>query len=473
MVDVSIAERAAPAGVAAIPDSQRRVLVWIVASTAMVLVLLAPALWNGFPLIFPDTGGYVERPLLGTLDMGRSALYGLFLYAGIATAFWPNVILQAALTAWLIVMTLRALGLGGRPWLAFAIAAMLTVGTSLPWFASQLMPDILFPAAVLAIYLLAFQAAQLKGWERCGLAAVIVIAIPSHMAAAGLCVALIIALWLLTRLAPNALPKPKLSIAAAAVAAGVAFCPISNYAITGNFIFTPGGSSFLFGRLVEDGIVARYLDERCPDPALRLCAHKSKVPDEADDWLWGDSPFYTLGGWSEFAAEERVIIVATLKRYPLMHATTAVSAAVKQFLAFQTEISIEDNGPTIETFTAQTPQLVPLFMQARQQTDHFNVAPLNFLHVPVASLAIAVLGLALLARRRLRVAPDLAALCLTILLALAANAAICGIFSHPVDRYQSRLVPLAPFAMALLIARRRFSDAAAGAPHLGASRDLA
>ena len=68
------------------------------------------------------------------------------------------------------------------------------------------------------------------------------------------------------------------------------------------------------------------------------------------------------------------------------------------------------------------------------------------------------MALALIARRRLKIAPELAALCLTILLALAANAAICGIFSHPVDRYQSRLVPLAPFAVALLIARRRLSS---------------
>ena len=40
---------------------------------AMALVLVAPALWNGFPLIYPDTGGYLERPLLGTLERGRSA----------------------------------------------------------------------------------------------------------------------------------------------------------------------------------------------------------------------------------------------------------------------------------------------------------------------------------------------------------------------------------------------------------------
>ena len=49
----------------------------------MLLASMGPALWNGFPLIFPDTGGYLDRPILGTLDMGRSALYGLFLYTGV------------------------------------------------------------------------------------------------------------------------------------------------------------------------------------------------------------------------------------------------------------------------------------------------------------------------------------------------------------------------------------------------------
>jgi hypothetical protein len=54
----------------------------------------------------------------------------------------------------------------------------------------------------------------------------------------------------------------------------------------------------------------------------------------------------------------------------------------------------------------------------------------------------------------LHIAPEAAALCFVILLALAANAAICGVFSHPVDRYQSRLVLLAPFAVAILVAQR-------------------
>ena len=426
------------------------------ASIAMVLALMAPALWNGFPLIFPDTGGYLDRPVLGTLGMGRSALYGLFLYAGVPLSFWPNAVLQSALTAWLIVLTLRANGLGGRPWLALVIVTVLSVGTGLPWFAGQLMPDILFPMAVLALYLLSFRSDRLAPWERFCLAAVIVVAIPSHMAAAGMCVAVIAALWLVTGFKRLALPKPRLWFAAGSVAAGLALCPISNLTVTGSFAFTTGGSSFLFGRLIEDGIVARYLADRCPDASLRLCDYKATLPDDADGWLWdSDSPFRILGDEAGLGSEERAITMASIGRYPLLHTTTAVTAAVTQFFSFRTEVGVDNNAPTTYMFSVHFPQLFAQFMRARQQADRFNVAPLNYLHVPIAALAIAGIAGALIFRRRLKIAPEAAALCLTILLALAANAAICGIFSHPVDRYQSRLVLLAPLAVALLIARQR------------------
>jgi hypothetical protein len=416
---------------------------------------MAPALWNGFPLIFPDTGGYLDRPILGTLGMGRSALYGLFLYAGVPFSFWPNALLQSALMIWLIVLTLRTHNLCGQPWLALGIVAMLTVCTSLPWFSGQLLPDILFPAAVLAIYLLSFCAASLARWERFILGAVIVIAIPCHMAAAGMCVAIIAALWLLPRIKSFALPKPRLWLAAGSVAAGIAFCPISNFAITGNFAFTPGGGSFLFGRLIEDGIVARYLGEQCPDATLRLCDFRGTLPDTADGWLWDDdSPFRILGTWKGLGDEERAITQATLARYPLMHAATATIAVLTQLISFQTEVGVDDNLPTIRMIGDHFPQLFEALMDARQQAERFNVAPLNYLHVPVAALAIAGLGLALVFHRRWKIAPEAAALCLVILLALTANAVICGVFSHAVDRYQSRLVLLAPLAVALLIAQR-------------------
>jgi hypothetical protein len=435
----------------------------------MLLLLMAPALWNGFPLIFPDTGGYLLRPIEGDLAMGRSALYGLFLYLGIPLSFWPNALLQSALTAWLIVLTMRTHGLGHRPWLSLGIVAMLTVCTSLPWFAGQLMPDILFFCTVLALNMLAFRGTQLATWERYALAAVIVATIPSHMAAAGMCIGLVAALWLLSRFknfaSRLALPSPQLRLAGIAVAAGIAMAPVSNLAITGTFAFTPGGSSFLFGRLLEDGIVGRYLSERCPDSALQICGYYRDLPREADDWLWGnETAFYKLGGPEGFAGEESAIIRATLMRYPGLHLTSAATAAMEQFVTFKTEVSTHDNDPTIGTFKDNVPRLLPPLMSAEQQNDGIDAGMLNWLHVPVAALAVAGVGAALIFRRRLSLTPELTALCLTVMLALAANAAICGIFSHPVDRYQSRLVPLAPLAIALLIAGRRRETQPLGRP---------
>lgn len=432
----------------------------------MMLLMLAPALWNAFPIIFPDTGGYLDRPVHGTLGMGRSALYGAFLYLGIPFSFWPNIIVQSAMSIWLIVLSLRTHGLGGRPWLALGIVALLTVTSSMPWFTSQLMPDILFAAAALALHLLLFRGELLSRFERWGLFAVIAFAIPSHMAAAGMCVGILIALalltWILKPWPDLSLPKPRLSFAAGAIAAGLALCPVSNYAITGNFALTPGGSSFVVGRLVEDGIVIRYLNEKCPGPSMRLCAFTADFPTDADGWLWdGDSPFRRLQGF-EGSAEEKSLVIETLKLYPLMHLTAAVRATIEQLGKFKTEVTSANTEPTIAMFREHTPSLFPEFMQARQQAQPFDVAPINALHVPVAALAMACLVGGLLLRRRLGLPPEFAALAVTVLLALAANAAICGVFSHAVDRYQSRLVWLAVLGAAMMAAwlyRRRQENA--------------
>jgi hypothetical protein len=77
----------------------------------------------------------------------------------------------------------------------------------------------------------------------------------------------------------------------------------------------------------------------------------------------------------------------------------------------------------------------------------------NWLHVPVAALAMLALPLLALAcwrRRRLR---EMAGLVL-IGAALIGNAVICGVLSNPNGRYESRIVWLAVFALFLAIADR-------------------
>ncbi|MGZ9021592.1 MAG: hypothetical protein ACXW3S_16940, partial [Rhodoplanes sp.] len=132
---------------------------------AMLALLLWPAVWNGFPLIFPDTGGYLLRALEGTLTIGRSALYGAFLASGLSFDFWLNVVIQAAVTVFIVRVLLRTHGLGEKPGPALLITLALAAFSSLPWYVSQLMPDILVGWAVLALYLIAVRRDALGRFE--------------------------------------------------------------------------------------------------------------------------------------------------------------------------------------------------------------------------------------------------------------------------------------------------------------------
>ncbi len=450
-------------------------LVSVAACVAMLAALLAVAIWNGFPIVFPDTGGYFARPFEGTLAVGRSTFYGLLLAAAIPLQFWPVVVLQSALCLWLILLTLRVLGYGDRPPLALPLVLLLCGATSLPWYAGQLMPDILMSAAVLAFHLLAFHTDRLRAPERIALVATVATGVASHMATLALCLALAAALLAL-RGSDFARPA-RLSRGAIAIAAGMTLLLLSNAAVTGRAAFTPGGVSFLFGRLLQDGFVARYLDEHCPDQTLRLCSDADMLPDTADNWLWrADSPFREYGGAGPYGAEERRIVVGSILEHPLQHFAAALRDSAEQFITFRTDFATDRGSKWHVTWMIEqhAPSSVAAYEAARQQAGHSDPATdqwipdldftaINRVHGPVAALSIAGLLGVLIMRRRLKIDAPAAALAVTVLLALAINATVCATFSNTVDRYQSRLVWLAPFAAAVILLRRR--HAAPGCAH--------
>ena len=418
---------------------------------ALMLVMLAwPALWNGFPIVFPDTGGYLARPFEATLATGRAAIYGAFLLLGIKFQFWPNIMIQAGLITWLILLTLRLHGFGHRHWLAAAIMAGLCALTGLPWYAAQLMPDILVPAAVLAVALLAFYAEDLRRWELAALVGVVAAAIASHMSILALVLAIVAALGVVRLLGSRVpLPRPRVLLPATAVAAGALLALLSNFVITKQFAFTPGGFNFVFSRLVQDRIVDRYLKDHCPDATVRLCKYRGDVPETANRWLWAlDSPIYKLGGLKAYEPEARLIVVESLSLYPLMHLEAAIVSTVKQFVRFATGDGLTPWAwYTRLTFERFAPGALHGYITGRQATSSFDFSWINLIHVPMQALAIVGLPIIMLARSSSRIS----ALAALVLAALLANAAICGVLSSPHDRYQGRLAWLAVLVAAIAL----------------------
>jgi hypothetical protein len=424
-------------------------------------LLLLPALWNGFPLLQWDTGGYLARWYEGTLAVSRSTVYGLFLYALQAPNFWPVVVLQSGIAAWIIALVLRRQGLTRPHHMLLAVLA-LTLCTSLPWLTSILLTDIFAGLSVLAAYLAAFEKEALGRYERVGLIAVMAAGAASHSATllllvclglAGACAALPPArLMRLRQVAP----------VAGAVALGAALLLVCNYALVGRIAWTPGGPSILFARMLEDGFVKRYLKEHCPDPSLRLCPYRDRLPDGADAFLWGgggNSIFNRLGRFTGLGDEMRTIAFDSLTEYPVDQLEAAVSATARQLVEIGSGEGVVPYLPHTQGIIARfTPQWAAAMRAARQQAGEITLFPfLNAVQVPVAlGSALLLLGLVVRAARERRFT-SVEMLAAAVLLALVANAAICGIFSNPHPRYGARLAWLAPLVvllMALSLAER-------------------
>src|SRR5262245_20118346 len=427
---------------------------WALAVLFSMAVLSAPAIWNRFPLLQYDTGGYLARWYEPYLVPSRAVAYGLILNVGAALSFWPVVLGQSALTVWVIALILRVHGLGGRPGLLAGIVAGLSVFSTLPWLTSILLTDIFAGLAVLALYLLLLRANDLNGREQTGLVALIAASVATHSATFAVLLTLLAAATLLSLVAPGRLPRRRLGNGALAIALGATLVFAANAAVTKRLTWTPGGFALSFGRMLQDGIVKKYLDEHCPKARLVLCAYKNELPRDADEWFWGSPLFDKLGRFKGRDHEMERITLASLAEYPLLQIKTAAIATARQLIDVRTgEGVVNSIWHTYGIVERYRPDLVPEMRAARQQHGEINFTLINRVHYPVALaclLLLPLIGGYMLRRPEMNELGELATVCL---LALLANAFVCGTLSNPHDRYGARLIWLALTVAAIAAVR--------------------
>ena len=122
------------------------------------ILLLWPALLNGYPIVFDDTGTYLSQAVHRYLGWDRPVFYSLFLFPlHLTLTTWPAIAAQALLAAYTLHLVRRVLLPAISPWwLPPFVGHARPSATALPWFAAQLMPDIFTPLLILALALLLF-----------------------------------------------------------------------------------------------------------------------------------------------------------------------------------------------------------------------------------------------------------------------------------------------------------------------------
>lgn len=427
---------------------------WALASVLSVTILIAPAIWNRFPLLQYDTGGYLARWYEGTLVPSRAVVYGLILNAGVPLSFWPVLIAQAALTVWVLALMLRVHGFGGRPWLLLGSVTALSILTTLPFLTAILLTDIFCGLGVLALYLLLMRGDALTCAERIGLIVLAAVAAATHSATIAVMGALAASAALLNLFDRKRMPRAALGRGVMALLLGAAMVFAADYAVAKRLAWTPGGFALSFGRMLQDGIVNKYLDEHCPDAKLRLCDYKDALPRDADVWFWGSPLFDRLGRFAGLGKEMEHIAVQSLIDYPALQLKTAAIATARQLIDVHTgEGVVHWVWHTYFIVHDYAPQLEPAMKAARQQRGEFSFETINKVHYPLALLSMALLPTIVLLAWRGKLPADTGELAAFCGLALLANALVCGALSNPHDRYGARIVWLAAVAAGLALVR--------------------
>jgi len=414
-------------------------------------MLLAPALWNRFPLLQWDTGGYLARWFEGYLVPSRSVVFGFFVTAGWPLDFWPVVAVQAAATLWVLWLVLRTHHIHLSAFGFVALTAVLSVFTTLPWLVGILLTDIFAGLSVLGLHLLLFRSTHLSLRERLGLIVLVGFSAATHSATLAVDLAVLVAGAAVIIARRDRLPGGRIAGAGAAVLLSVVMVFAADYVLVRRLAWTPGGYGLAFGRLLQDGLVKRHLDRHCPQAGYKLCPHRDELPETADEFLWGQSVFDRLGRFAGLGGEMETIVLRSLAEEPLANLKAALVATGRQLVTVGggegVLTSIWHTYGMIEKFT---PSVAPAMRAARQQQGEIDFAVMNAVQVPIGLASMALLPAVVLMGRRRRELAGLGTLAAMVVVALVANAAVCAIISGPHPRYGARLAWLASLTVVMV-----------------------
>ncbi len=475
-----------------------------------VAALLAPAAWNGVPLLYPDTPTYLRgaeaalmrlagpgrlepwvpaataslpasgeseaaarAPGLNSLGdqivlAGRSVYYGALLEAAHrAGSLWWAAAVQALCVAWLLYLLLvDAWRLPVRSYLPITVG--LAWLTPLGLYTGLLMPDVFAGLAVLAVAALVAHGGQLRTGQRAGLVLLLLFALAAHVSHVAVVAALLflaLAGWWRARRRAVPAPGPWVPglamVAACLVMAGgaeLAFARAVERAVGAPPLRLP----HLTARLVDRGPGTDYLREACPrlapESRWAACAFVDRYPVAWTDFLFATEPARGVFALADaptkrrLSSEQVALAWQVLRREPVRVGAGIATDMLAQLVTFR--LDIWGLGPReLAMYQGRVPPA--LFEDLRQSRGAtWPQAQQLGSMVTMASVAASVGVLAWLAIRRRSAQPQgpqavrARRAAGLVLAGLVANAFVCAALAAPLDRFQARLVWLLPLVAA-------------------------
>lgn len=427
------------------------------------LILVVPALMNGSPLVYADSGAYMRLAFDLEAPVDRPIGYSMIIRACTWRAtMWTVVYFQGMVASWLLFEVLRQLfPRSGQLWrLHVLIVAGLVLLSSLPWYAAQVMPDVFAGLLALLVFLLCF-GRSIGPIKTMFLFVLLFFFTISHYSFMAMMLGMIVLLpvmrslrWGRRAMGPR-FWRNWTGLVTTSVA-GILFVMSSNYQQGRGLVLSAASDLFLAAKLCESGVMYQHLDRTCPERPQPMCARMNELNTTAMHYVWdmGAPIRYDYTGLDDASRNISPLVheVLTDPRNWGSLIWSSVNATLIQLTQVTIGSGIEpyrENSTPGQVYQDKLRHELPLYMNSLEQRGAWRLETVNMLAGPVLMIALLVIVMCWPSgsiRWQLFV--------IVLLMVVVLNAAATGALANVYDRLQARVTWLLPL-MAMLLAVRR------------------
>ncbi len=440
----------------------------IILSGSFILMIIS--FYNGYPLVYSDTGTYIYSGFDKFVPVDRPIVYGLFInLVSLKTSLWLVVFVQNFLTSFIMyeVCTLL-INKNNLSLYFYSILLFLTFLTGIGWYSNQIMPDLFTPISILILFLL-FYSPGIRLPKLSIYSLLFILSLTVHfthlLIVILVTIAIIIVEYVLKK--KNFFPvqyfkKRRILLVLGLIISAWILVPTINYLVEKKFNVSKGSHVFLMAHLADTGILEKFLQENCTRDEYKeckLCYYKDSIPHDLATFLWeNNGVFSKTGGWNESEVEYNKIINGTLKKpgYLILNIYKSFSYGIIQL--FRNEIG--------QGLTAYNEGSAPYgqidwrfhnernnYLNARQNLWNGSMLDLKTLNLfnlllnMISLLSLVYLFSTPLLRQINSLSLHLLIFCL---IAIIINAFVTAGLNAPCERFQARIVWLLPFAILII-----------------------
>ncbi|GAB4295299.1 MAG: hypothetical protein Kow0068_19960 [Marinilabiliales bacterium] len=230
------------------------------------LILSVIGLYNGYPLVYSDTGVYIHSGFEKFIPLGRPITYGLFIkFFSFNYSLWFVVIAQNIITAFVIYEVLKVFFNDNSNFnkIYFLILFSLMITTGIGWYSNLLIADFFAPLTILVLYILIIRK-KLSFITKTILVLILIYSIIthfSHLLIGTILVIVALSLKVFLKQHLKHISYSRLIFVSIIVFSGWFILPGINYLAEKKFILSKSTHVFLMAHLNDTGILAKFL--RC------------------------------------------------------------------------------------------------------------------------------------------------------------------------------------------------------------------